>query len=130
MAAISGAQAAIVFRLGKRFPRLGGYITHYERCSMKGSRICFGRIVLATALALSVGLLFSFPANAAKEAPLISKEELKADLGKAGLTIIDVRSPKDWAASDKKIKGAVREDSKATEDWSKKYAKDTDIVLY
>ena len=97
---------------------------------MKQRRISYGRRFLAMALALSVGLLLSFPAMAAKDAPLISKEELKGELGKPGLTIIDVRSPKDWTESDKKITGAVRENPEASGDWSKKYAKDEDIVLY
>lgn len=97
---------------------------------MKHRRIGYGTGFLATALALGVGLLLSLPAMAAKDAPLISKEELKGALGKPGLTIIDVRSPEDWTKSDKKIKGAVREDPKASKDWGKKYAKDADIVVY
>ena len=97
---------------------------------MKHRRIGYGRRFLATALALGVGLLLSFPAMAAKDVPLISKEELKGDLGKSGLIIIDVRSPEDWTKSDKKIKGAVRENPEASDDWSKKYDKNEDIVLY
>jgi hypothetical protein len=97
---------------------------------MKRRRIGYGTGFLATALALGVGLLLSLPAMAAKDPPLISKEELKGALGKPGLTIIDVRSPEDWTKSDKKIKGAVREDPEASKDWGKKYAKDDDIVVY
>ena len=97
---------------------------------MKHRRIGYGTCFLATALALGVGLLLCFPAMAAKDAPLISKEELKGDLGKSGLIIIDVRSPEDWTKSDKKIKGAVRENPEASDDWSKKYDKNEDIVLY
>jgi len=93
-------------------------------------KIGYGTRFLTMGLALVVGLLLSLPALAAKDPPLISKEELQGALGKPGLTIIDVRSPEDWTKSDKKIKGAVREDPKASKDWSKKYAKDADIVLY
>lgn len=92
---------------------------------MKHGTLRWGRLFLA----LVLGLLSSFPAMAAKDAPLISVDTLKADLGKPGLTIIDVRSTQDWAESDKKIKAAVREDPKVI-DWAKKYAKDRDIVLY
>jgi hypothetical protein len=36
----------------------------------------------------------------------------------------------DWADSDLKIKGAVREDPKVFESWANKYPKDKTIVLY
>lgn len=82
-------------------------------------------------LTICLGLLLApLQALAAKDAPLIGKDELKAALGKPGLTIIDVRAPKDWAGSAKKIKGAVREEASKMEVWAKKYAPDQEIVLY
>ncbi len=42
----------------------------------------------------------------------MSKEELKAMLGKPELVVIDVRQAGDLAKSNLKIKGAVREDPK------------------
>jgi len=62
--------------------------------------------------------------------PTMTTEELKAKLGSPGIVIIDVRSGKDWTASELKIKNAVREDPKNADAWLNKYAKDTTIVLY
>jgi predicted sulfurtransferase len=65
-----------------------------------------------------------------EDAPRMTKEELKAMMGSPDLVIIDVRSGTDWADSDLKIKGAVREDPKVFESWANKYPKDKTIVLY
>jgi len=62
--------------------------------------------------------------------PRMPKEELKALLGNPDLIIIDVRLGKDWADSDLKIKGAIREDPEAVEAWGQKYPKDRTFVLY
>ena len=66
----------------------------------------------------------------ADEVPRMTKEELKAMLGKPDLIIIDVRTDSDWAASDLKIKGAVREDPQTITSWANKYSKDKAVVLY
>jgi len=68
-------------------------------------------------------------ANSA-DAPRMPKGELKAMMGSSDLVIIDVRSGTDWADSDLKITGAVREDPKVFESWANKYPKDKTIVLY
>jgi rhodanese-related sulfurtransferase len=68
-------------------------------------------------------------ANSA-DAPRMPKEELKAMMGSSDLVIIDVRSGTDWADSDLKITGAVREDPGVFESWANKYLKDKIIVLY
>lgn len=68
--------------------------------------------------------------TAADEVPLITKDQLKPGLGSPQVTIIDVRTGKDWKASEKKIKGAVREDPDKVEVWAKKYKQYQDIVLY
>jgi len=65
-----------------------------------------------------------------EEAPRIDKDALKGMLGDAKLVLIDVRTPKDWAASDNKIKGAVRQDSNKVAQWGKALPKDKQIVLY
>ncbi len=62
--------------------------------------------------------------------PRMPKEELKALLGNPDLITIDVRLGKDWADSDVKIKGAIREDPEAVEAWVQKYPKDRTYVLY
>jgi rhodanese-related sulfurtransferase len=61
----------------------------------------------------------------------MSKEELKAMLGKPELVVIDVRQAADLAKSNQKIKGAVREDPKQEVKYrADKYPKDKTIVLY
>jgi rhodanese-related sulfurtransferase len=64
------------------------------------------------------------------DAPRMTKDELKAKLGKSDLLIIDVRYGKDWTESDLKIKGAIREDPKAFDSWASKYPKDKTLVFY
>jgi hypothetical protein len=78
------------------------------------------------------GLLFGGAAGAAAadEAPRIGKDQLKGKIGSAQVTIIDVRAGKDWNASGKKIKGAVREDPDKVETWAKKHRQDQELVLY
>jgi len=67
----------------------------------------------------------------AAEAPRMTKEELKTRISAAAdLLIIDVRAAKDWADSDQKITGAVREDPKTPEKWAGKYPKEKTLVLY
>ena len=65
-----------------------------------------------------------------EEAPRIDKDALKSMLGDAKLVLIDVRTPKDWGDSDKKIKGAVRQDPDKVAQWGKTLPKDRQIVLY
>ncbi len=64
------------------------------------------------------------------EAPRVDKDTLKGMLGDATLFLIDVRTPKDWGAGDKKIKGAVRHDPNKVAQWGKTLPKDKQIVLY
>ncbi len=82
--------------------------------------------VASIILTMGIGAVAS-----AKEAPRITKEELKAMLGNADLIIIDVRLGADWKNSKEKIVGAIREDpEKSTKSWAAKYPKDKTIVLY
>jgi hypothetical protein len=65
------------------------------------------------------------------EVPRISKDDLKARLGDPDTVIIDVRQEGDWTQSDRKIRGAVREDpAQDVQSWEGKYPKDKKIVLY
>jgi hypothetical protein len=66
----------------------------------------------------------------AADVPKITKEELRAMLGRPDLIVIDVRIERDWKASSLKITGAVWEDFMDVETWAKKYPKDKTIVLY
>ena len=62
--------------------------------------------------------------------PRMTKEALRAVMGKPDVIIIDVRSGMDWADSDSKIKGAFREDPEAVQSWANKYPKDKTLVFY
>jgi rhodanese-related sulfurtransferase len=60
----------------------------------------------------------------------MTKEELKAKLDDLNFIVVDVRLGTDWAGSDLKIKGAVREEPEAVESWANKYPKDKTLVFY
>jgi hypothetical protein len=66
----------------------------------------------------------------AGDVPRISKENLKSQLDNPGVVLLDVRTEGDWKSSDKKIKGAVREDPADVESWVNDYPKDKTIILY
>jgi len=66
----------------------------------------------------------------AEEVPRMTKEQLKEMLDNPNVVIIDVRTGKDWSASDVKIKGAIREDSRKVKKWASKLEKDKTYVLY
>jgi rhodanese-related sulfurtransferase len=86
--------------------------------------------VFGMVLLIGVVLLLS-GADASAQVDRMSKEELKAMLGKPDVIIIDVRQPVDLAKSTMMIKGAVREDPKQeVKSWVDKYPKDKTIVLY
>lgn len=69
-------------------------------------------------------------AATAQEIKWTSKDELRAAFGSADLTVIDVRTGKDWESSDSMVKGAVREDPDDVEQWAGKYPKDGLLVFY
>jgi rhodanese-related sulfurtransferase len=66
----------------------------------------------------------------ADETPRMTKEELKGMLGDADLVVVDVRAGGSWTDSASKIKGAVREDPAAVQNWVQKYPKDKTLVFY
>ncbi len=70
------------------------------------------------------------PFAAADEVPRMTKEELKPLLDNSDVVILDVRWSKDWKGSERKIKGAIREDPKRFKSWAQKYPQDKTIVLY
>jgi len=87
-----------------------------------------GRLLL---LILGVAILVMLaPFVMAEEAPRITKDELKVLLDDPDLVILDVRRGKDWNKSDKKIKGAVRENPKRFKSWAHTYSKEKTLVLY
>ena len=85
--------------------------------------------VLTVLLVLASMALFA-KAAVADEVSRMTKEELRAMLGNPDVVIIDVRTGKDWKASQSKIKGAVREEPKKAKAWADNYDKDKTYVLY
>lgn len=85
----------------------------------------FYRVVLMTAMAaLGAGMA------SASEAPRIGKDEVKARLGAADTSIVDVRANSDWLLAEMKIKGAVRENPDDVDSWASRYPKDRTLILY
>jgi len=85
----------------------------------------FFQVVLMTAMsALGAGMA------TAADAPRIGKDEVKARLGAADTSIIDVRAATDWLLTKVKIKGAIRENPKDVESWAARYPKDRTLILY
>lgn len=62
----------------------------------------------AIALATSLILASTWSCGSGEKAPLLNKEIIKGWLSDCEVIILDVRAPKDWNISDKKIRGAVR----------------------
>ncbi len=88
------------------------------------------RLVAMAVLAVCVGLGCGAKGpGESQDIPRMTKEQLKARLGDANLTIVDVRTPKDYDNSSHKIKGAVRENPMDVNFWAP-YPKDRVIVLY
>jgi len=81
-------------------------------------------------LLLSFTLLMAFQPAFAGDVPLMSKEELKNQLNTKNVTILDVRSGRDWSSSEFKIQGAIRVTGSEIGEWSKNYKKDQTLVLY
>jgi rhodanese-related sulfurtransferase len=82
-----------------------------------------------TGLTLILFFLFAGSVFAASVSR-ISKEELKADIESQNVTVLDVRSGRDWSTSGLKIPGAIRASGSDFDSWSKSYDKDKKIVLY
>lgn len=90
-------------------------------------RLIFMFLAAFSAAALLTGMS---KAPSAEQVPRITVEELRAELGNPDLVVIDVRSDRDWRRSDRKITGAIREDSARLQDWAGKYGKEKKLVLY
>jgi len=90
-----------------------------------------GRLLKFLSMALSTVMLsmFAIPGIAA-DVSKTTKEELKSMFPTPDLVIVDFRTGSSWKASEKKIKVAVREDSKDVESWANKYPRDKTLVLY
>ena len=84
----------------------------------------------AMALAVSLILALTWSCCNDGKAPLLDKETIKNWLSDREVMILDVRAPKDWKVSDKKIQGAVRQDPEEVKTWAANLPKNKKIVLY
>jgi hypothetical protein len=75
-------------------------------------------------------LLTGISMSVAKDVPIMTKEELKAQLDSSDVMILDVRKGKDWKSSEFKIKGANRANPKELDKLAATYPKDKTLVLY
>ena len=81
-------------------------------------------------LACLIVILAASLVGGAEGITLIGKDQLKEELTKPDVIVIDVRAPHDWDSSQWKIQGARRESPAETVQWMTKYPKDKTIVLY
>jgi hypothetical protein len=91
------------------------------------------RVLSVVVMTLAIFLAWGSPgigAGSNKDVPRVEKDTLKGWLGDPNVLLIDVRAAKDWQGSDKKIKGAVRQDPGQTKTWAAGMPKEKKIVLY
>ena len=86
--------------------------------------------VLFMQILLIIGLTPGLNASDTKSVPRISADQVKQLLGKPKTVIIDVRKPRNWWRTSKKILTAVREDPSKVDQWALKYAKDQTLIFY
>ncbi len=84
----------------------------------------------AMALTVSLMLALTWSCGSGQKAPLLDKETVKSWLSDRAVIILDVRAPKDWHVSDKKIMGAVRQEPDEVKTWAANLPRDKKIVLY
>lgn len=92
-------------------------------------------IKLVMSLILSAVFLSSVGADEpprinSKDVPRISKEEVKAKLGKGNVIVIDVRLPGQLKPGEPKIRGAVVENPSEVRNWMPKYPKRKTLIFY
>lgn len=84
----------------------------------------------AIALAVSLMLAVTWSRGSIGKLPLLDKETIISLLSDREVIILDVRAPKDWNVSDRKIQGAVRQDPDEVKTWAANLPKNKKIVLY
>ena len=82
------------------------------------------------ALAVSLMLACAWSCGRGEKALLLDKETIRSRLSDRAVIILDVRAPKDWHASAKKIKGARRQDPDEVNTWAANLPQNKQIVLY
>ncbi len=86
----------------------------------------FKSLLLASLIVIFTASL----AGGAEGITKITKDQLRQELTKPGVIVIDVRIPHDWDSSQWKIQGAQRQLPAEVKEWMGKYPKDKTIVLY
>ena len=89
----------------------------------------FTRGVLFVLVLIAVSVWAASPVPA-KSVGIMTKDELKKELGNSDLVILDVRTGKDWKSSEFKVQGATRVNPREFSSWGKKFDKDKTLVLY
>jgi hypothetical protein len=84
--------------------------------------------VIAILICWTVVVLSS--ASDAKGVPLITKEKVKAMLGKPNVVVVDVRVAADRDNEKFQIKGAIREDPGTIQKWYRKLPKKKTLIFY
>ena len=79
---------------------------------------------------LMVGQTSWLKADDRPNVPRISADQLNQRLGLSETAIIDVRKPRNWWRTSKKILGAKREDPSKVDQWAQKYSKNQTLVFY
>jgi hypothetical protein len=80
--------------------------------------------------AVSLMLGFILSCGSGEKPPLLGQDNVKSSLLDREVIILDVRALKDWKVSDKKIKGAVRQDPDEVAIWAGNLPQDKKIILY
>jgi len=62
--------------------------------------------------------------------PRISADQLNQRLGAPETAVIDVRKPRNWWRTSKKISTALREDPSKVDQWALKYSKNQTLIFY
>lgn len=92
--------------------------------------------VFPAVVLMAAGIFFSgleLPVSAmgkSADAPRMTPEELRSLLGGPDVVVLDVRVGDEWAKSNEKIQGAVREDPEKYNQWAVKYPKEKTLVFY
>ena len=87
-------------------------------------------IISCLLLVLFLGHVPWLNAGDTKDVPRISADQVRQLLGKPDTVIIDVRKPRNWWRTSKKILTAVRENPSKVDQWARKYTHNQSLVFY
>ena len=93
-------------------------------------RKCLAQTTFLMLLSLIFGHMPLLHASETRGISKISVDEVKQLLGQPDTIIMDVRTPRNWWRSGKKIMTAIREDPSKIDQWLQKYTKDQTLIFY